>query len=79
MQDKYDALSMLEWYRYDAQHRSMDAPEAMDWIDAPSGKAAGSVEAVEPSVCLQLIDAEREGVAFVPAHSAPVREQRQAS
>ena len=72
MQDKYDALSMLEWYRHDAKHRSMNSPEAMQWIDSLSKSPGGSVEAVEPIQCLRAVDAEKEGVAFVSAHSTPV-------
>ena len=73
LQDRYDALSMLEWYRHDAKHRSMDSAEAMDWTDSLSKRPVGSVEAVEPMQCLRAVDAENEGVAFVPAHSTPVR------
>ena len=70
---------MLEWYRYDALHRSGNSIEGMDWIEAPSSRPAGRVEAVEPLYCLRAVDAEREGVAFVPAHSAPVSLKRSRS
>ena len=72
MQDKYDARSMLEWYRHDAKGRSVNSMEAMDWIDAATGRPEGSVQPIPPLACLRQVDAEREGIAFVPAHSFPV-------